>query len=84
MLFRSIINDATGSSYCGYDNYVAEVSVVSADETVFKPNFCKKCLKGYEKTNKSVGIDTGIKDLAILSDGSSYENIKSLKTKLKK
>ena len=46
-----IINDATGSSYCGYDNYVAEVSVVSADETVFKPNFCKKCLKGYEKTN---------------------------------
>ena len=38
----------------------------------------------YEKTNKSIGIDTGIKELAILSDGSSYENIKSLKTKLKK
>lgn len=38
----------------------------------------------FEKTNKSVGIDTGIKELAILSDGSSYENIKSLKTNLKK
>ena len=38
----------------------------------------------YEKTNKSIGIDTGIKELAILSDGSSYENIKSLKTKLSK
>lgn len=37
-----------------------------------------------EKTNKSVGIDTGIKELAILSDGSSYKNIKPLKTKLKK
>lgn len=38
----------------------------------------------FEKTNSKVGIDTGIKELAILSDGSSYENIKSLKTKLKK
>lgn len=38
----------------------------------------------FEKTGKSVGIDTGIKELAILSDGSKYENIKSLKTKLKK
>ncbi len=38
----------------------------------------------FEKTGKSVGIDTGIKELAILSDGNSYDNIKSLKTKLKK
>ena len=45
---------------------------------------CKIEYKPFEKTNKSVGIDTGIKELAILSDGSSYENIKSLKTKLKK
>jgi len=37
-----------------------------------------------DKTNSSVGIDTGIKDLAILSDGKKYENIKSLKTSLKK
>ena len=36
------------------------------------------------KTNFSVGIDTGIKDLAILSDGTKYENIKSLKKSLKK
>ena len=37
-----------------------------------------------EKTNSSVGIDTGIKDLAILSDGMKYENIKSFRTSLKK
>ena len=35
-------------------------------------------------TNSSVGIDTGIKDLAILSDGKKYENIKCLKKSLKK
>ena len=38
----------------------------------------------FEKTNSKVGIDTGIKDLAILSDGKVYENIKILKTNLKK
>lgn len=38
----------------------------------------------FEKTGKSVGIDTGIKYLAILSDGMKYENIKVLKSKLKK
>ena len=38
----------------------------------------------FEKTNTKVGIDTGIKDLAILSDGKVYENIKTLKTNLKK
>ena len=45
---------------------------------------CEVEHKQFKKTNKSIGIDTGIKELAILSDGSSYENIKSLKTKLKK
>lgn len=45
---------------------------------------CEVEHKQFNKTNKSVGIDTGIKELAILSDGSSCENIKSLKTKLKK
>lgn len=38
----------------------------------------------FEKTNKQVGVDTGIKELAILSNGIKYENIKVLKTKLKK
>ena len=38
----------------------------------------------FEKTKSQVGIDTGIKDLAILSDGKIYENIKILKTNLKK
>lgn len=45
---------------------------------------CEVEHKPFEKTNKSIGIDTGIKELAILSDGSSYENIKLLKNKLKK
>lgn len=38
----------------------------------------------FDKTGSEVGIDTGIKDLAILSDGTTYGNIRSLKTKLKK
>lgn len=38
----------------------------------------------YEKTNSKVGVDTGIKDLAILSDGKVYKNIKTLKVNLKK
>ena len=38
----------------------------------------------FNKTGSVVGIDTGIKDLAILSDGTTYGNIRSLKTKLKK
>ncbi len=45
---------------------------------------CETEHKPYDKTGKPVGIDTGIKKLAILSDGSCYENIRSLKTKLKK
>lgn len=38
----------------------------------------------FDKTNSKVGVDTGIKDLAILSDGTTYENIKTLKNNLKK
>jgi len=45
---------------------------------------CEVQYQPYEKTNSKVGIDTGIKELAILSDGTTYENIRSLKTKLKK
>ena len=36
------------------------------------------------KTGTTVGIDTGINHLAILSDGSQYENHKFLRNKLKK
>ena len=45
---------------------------------------CEVQHQPYEKTNSKVGIDTGIKDLAILSDGTTYENIKTLKNNLKK
>lgn len=38
----------------------------------------------FDKTGSKIGVDTGIKDLAILSDGKTYENIKVLKSKLKK
>src|SRR5690606_2898846 len=38
----------------------------------------------FGKTNKYVGVDTGIKELAILSNGSGHENIRSPKTKSKK
>jgi putative transposase len=45
---------------------------------------CEVQYQPYEKTGSKVGIDTGIKDLAILSDGTTYENIKTLKNNLKK
>jgi putative transposase len=45
---------------------------------------CEVQHKPYDKTGSSVGIDTGIKNLAILSDGTTYENIRSLNIKLKK
>lgn len=45
---------------------------------------CQVQHKPFDKTGSEVGIDTGIKDLAILSDGTTYENIKVLKNNLKK
>jgi putative transposase len=45
---------------------------------------CEVNHKPFDKTGNEVGIDTGIKDLAILSDGTIYENIKTLKKNLKK
>jgi putative transposase len=45
---------------------------------------CEVQHQQYEKTNSKVGIDTGIKDLAMLSDGKVYENKKTLKINLKK
>ena len=45
---------------------------------------CEIQYRPYEKTGGKVGIDTGIKNLAILSDGTIYENIKTLKINLNK
>jgi putative transposase len=45
---------------------------------------CQLEYQTYSPTKSLIGIDTGIKDLAILSDGTKYENIKSLKVSLKK
>jgi putative transposase len=45
---------------------------------------CEVNHKPFRKTGSKIGIDTGIKDLAILSDGKVYKNIKTLKNNLKK
>ena len=45
---------------------------------------CEVEHKELDKTNSSVGVDTGIKNIAILSDGTKYENIKCFKKSLKK
>ena len=45
---------------------------------------CEVEYQPYQKTGSSVGIDTGIKDLAILSNGVVHENIKTLKSNIKK
>jgi len=45
---------------------------------------CEVMYKPYVKTGSVVGIDTGIKDLAVLSDGKVYENIKILRRSIKK
>lgn len=45
---------------------------------------CSVSHKPFDKTGSKVGIDTGIKNLAILSDMTTYENIKTLKKALKK
>jgi hypothetical protein len=44
-----IINEKTGNSFCGFDDFTSEISIASKSENMFRPNFCKKCLKGYEK-----------------------------------
>ena len=44
---------------------------------------CEVMHKELPPSNSSVGIDTGLKSLAILSDGKVYDNIKPLKEKLK-
>jgi putative transposase len=45
---------------------------------------CETTYYPLDKTGNQVGIDTGIKDLAILSDGETYKNLKPLKSAMKK
>ena len=45
---------------------------------------CEQEYVQYEPTGSSVGVDVGIKDLAILSNGKKYKNVRSLKQRLKK
>jgi len=56
----------------------------SATDKYYVSITCEVNHKPFRKTGSKVGIDTGIKDLAILSDGKVYENIKTLKSNLKK
>jgi len=45
---------------------------------------CETNHKPYKKNKNKVGVDLGIKDLAICSDGKTYENIKTTKKYAKK
>jgi len=45
---------------------------------------CETESKPYKKNKNKVGVDLGIKDLAICSDGKTYENIKTTKKYAKK
>ena len=45
---------------------------------------CETLYKPYKKNSNKVGVDLGIKDLAICSDGKTYENIKTTKKYAKK
>jgi len=45
---------------------------------------CETEHKPYKKNKNKVGVDLGIKDLAICSDGKTYENIKTTKKYAKK
>ncbi len=45
---------------------------------------CEQEYAQYEPIGSNVGVDVGIKDLAILSNGKKYKNVRSLKTRLKK
>ena len=45
---------------------------------------CETDYKPYKKNKNKVGVDLGIKDLAICSDGKTYENIKTTKKYAKK
>lgn len=49
-----IINEIDGKSFCGYDDFCAEVSIVDTDEIMFKPDFCKKCFNVYKKINNKI------------------------------
>ena len=45
---------------------------------------CETAHKPHKKNKNNVGVDLGIKDLAICSDGKTYENIKTTKKYAKK
>ena len=44
-----IINETTGKSFCGFDDFLAETKIVDSEELIFKPDLCKKCLTNYNK-----------------------------------
>jgi hypothetical protein len=44
-----IINEKTGKSFCGFDDYLAEIRLTDSEELIFKPDLCKKCLTNYNK-----------------------------------
>lgn len=60
-----IINSTISKKPCGH--YYVTITV-------------ERNIEKYKPNNKSVGVDLGIKELAILSDGTRYKNIKPYRT----
>lgn len=61
----SIINATISKKPCGH--YYVAITV-------------ERKVKQHKRNNKKVGVDLGIKDLAVLSDGTRYKNIRPYKT----
>lgn len=79
-----------GQIKCKFDRELnGQIINVTISKTKSNKYFISICCKNsivkeFNKTNKKVGIDLGLKDLIILSDGMKFENQKFLKQSEKK
>lgn len=70
---------------CGFIGSYSSVTVTKTTTGKYYASVTKEQSTEYlPKTNSKVGVDTGIKTLAVLSNGDEYENVRALKTRLKK
>ncbi len=77
---ENYLNNKTSLNY--YDNANDLTQLKKDEQFVWLKEINSQSLQS--SSGSKVGIDTGIKDLAILSNGKIYKNIKSLKINLKK
>lgn len=64
-------------------NIISATIIKENSEKYYVSILCKTQHTPFPKTNSKVGIDTGIKHVAVLSDGTTYSNLKPLKEKIK-